>query len=115
MPLFNLSNSNNSFRAEVDKAYGYYTPISTDTITMPANQQRAVIDPAGTIAALTVTLPPSPVDGQIAGLACSQIVTVLTLNAPGGASVVAAVTSFAVDGNYRYLYRAATTSWYPAP
>jgi hypothetical protein len=60
-----------------------------------------------------VTLPPSPVDGQVAGIAFTQIVSALTVNAPGGATVSAAPTSAAVDTNYRFLYQASSTTWFP--
>jgi hypothetical protein len=101
-------------QAEVDKSYQIYTPATLATVTMSAGQQRAIINPAGTIAVLTVTLPPTPVDGQIAGISFTQIVSALTVNAPGGATVVAAPTSAAVDTTFRFLYQASSTSWFPA-
>lgn len=101
--------------AEVDASYSYNTPTTGATITTATGEQRTIIKPAGTIAALTVTTPPSPVDGQIWGAACSQIVTALTITGTAGATVVAPVSSFAVDGNFRMIYRAAITSWLPAP
>lgn len=100
--------------AEIDTSYVYVAPTTGQTVTMAAGQGRAVINPAATLAALTITLPPSPVNGQIAGAACSQIVTALTVNAPGGATVVGGMTSFAVGGAFNMLYRATNTTWYPA-
>jgi hypothetical protein len=99
--------------AEIDKTYQIYTPLTGATVTMGAGQSRAIINPAGLIAALTVTLPPSPVDGQVAGFSFTQAVTVLTVNAPGGASVVASPTSAAIDTNLRFLYQASSTNWFP--
>jgi len=100
--------------AEIDKTYQIYTPATLATVTMSAGQSRAILNPAGTIAVLTVTLPPTPVDGQIAGIAFTQIVSALTVNAPGGATVAAAPTSAAVDTNFRFLYQASSTTWFPA-
>jgi hypothetical protein len=102
-------------KADVDLSYVVYAPVTGATITMGAGQQRAIINPAGTIAALTVSLPPTPTDGQIAGISSTQIVTVLTVQGgTGGATVTAAPTSFAVDGNYRFIYNASGTTWFPA-
>ena len=101
--------------AEVDLSYSYNTPVTGATITTVTGEQRTIVNPAGTIAALTITTPPSPVEGQIWGAASTQIVTVLTITGTAGATVVAPFTSFAVDGNFRVIYRAAITSWLPAP
>ena len=101
--------------AEVDKTYQIYTPLTGTTITMAAGQSRAIVNPAGLIAALTITLPPSPVDGQVTGFSFTQAVTVLTVNAPAGATVVAPLTSAAIDTTQRFLYQASSTSWFPAP
>ena len=98
----------------IDKSYNIATPATLATVTMSANQQRQVINPAGTIAVLTVTLPPTPTDGQIAGISFTQIVSALTVNAPAGATVVQAPTSAAVDTNFRFIYQASSTSWFPA-
>ena len=99
--------------AEIDKTYQIYTPLTGATITMNAGQSRAIINPAGLIAALTITLPSSPVDGQVTGFSFTQAVTVLTVNAPGGATVVASPTSAAIDTSLRFLYQASSTSWFP--
>ena len=100
--------------AEIDKTYQIYTPLTLATVTMSAGQSRAIINPAGTIAVLTVTLPSSPVDGQVAGISFTQIVTALTINAPGGATVVGPPTSAAVNNAFRFIYQASSTSWFPA-
>ena len=98
----------------IDKSYNIATPATLATVTMSANQQRQIINPAGTIAVLTVTLPSSPTDGQIAGISFTQVVSALTVNAPGGTTVVQAPTSAAVDTNFRFIYQASSTSWFPA-
>ena len=99
--------------AEIDKTYTIVVPVTGDTKTMAAGQSRIIFNPAGTLALLTVTLPPSPVDGQVAGMSFTQIITGLTINAPGGATVVAPPTTAAVDSNFRFLYQASSTSWFP--
>ncbi len=99
--------------AEIDKTYTIVVPVTGDTKTMAAGQSRIIFNPAGTLALLTVTLPSSPVDGQVTGMSFTQIITGLTVNAPGGATVVAPPTTAAVDSNFRFLYQASSTSWFP--
>lgn len=101
--------------AEVDTSYTYNQPATGATITTATGEQRTIIDPAGTIAALTLTTPPSPVNGQIWGFASTQIVTTLTITGTAGATVNAPPASMAVDSNYRMIYRATGTTWHPAP
>ncbi len=98
----------------IDKSYNIATPATLATVVMSANQQRQIINPAGTIAVLTVTLPSSPVDGQIAGISFTQIVSAVTINAPGGATVVGPPTSAAVNSEFQFIYQASSTSWFPA-
>lgn len=101
-------------KAEVDASYGYFTPSSGGTVTMTAGMGRAIINPSATLTSLTITVPPTPVDGQIARGATSQAVTVVTMNTSDGATIVAGLSSLAVDGTFAFLYRSATTSWYPS-
>lgn len=101
--------------AEVDLSYVYATPASTATVSMVDGQQRAILNSTGTIVNLTINLPPTPVDGQIAGAATTTAVTTLTVASTGSAAVVGAPTTLTAAGNFRVLYRAASTSWYPAP
>lgn len=99
--------------AEIDTTYQIYVPVTGGTVTMSAGQSRAIINPLAGLALLTVTLPPTPVNGQVTGFSFTQIITGLTVNAPGGATVVAPPTTAAVDSNFRFLYQASSTSWFP--
>jgi hypothetical protein len=87
-------------------------PTTGATITMATGERRRVIDPAGTIAALTVVLPASPADGAVAEIMTSQIITALTVNAPGGATTNGGALTPAADSGASWLYRAANTTWY---
>lgn len=71
------------------------------------------INPAGTIAALTITLPASTllIDGQTLYINSSQIVTTLTLTAGSGTTLGTATTSLAVNTPIRYVYMKATAVW----
>jgi hypothetical protein len=98
----------------IDTSFVIAVPVTLGTVVMTTGTQRLIINPAGTLAVLTVTLPSSPVNGQIAGVSFTQAITALTFNAPGGATVVAAPTSAATDTTFRFIYQASSTSWFPA-
>lgn len=98
----------------IDTSFTISVPTTGNTVVLTTGAQRTIINPAGTLALLTVTLPATPVNGQLVGFSFTQIITGLTINAPGGATVVAPPTSAAVDSNFRFLYQASSTSWFPA-
>ena len=100
-------------KAEVDTAYVISVPVTGNTVTMSAGESRAIMNPAGTIAVLTITLPSSPVDGQIAHISSTQIITALTVNAPGGATVMSPPTTLGVNSEYSFLYQVSSTTWFP--
>lgn len=91
----------------------YSTPTTGSTVTMAANQPRAILNPAGTLATLTVSLPPTPVDNQTARVSSTQVITSLTVSAPGGASVLALPSDLVTGQSFEAIYRAADTTWYP--
>lgn len=72
------------------------------------------LDPAGTLATGTITMPASPLDGQIATISSTQTVTALTLSPNTGQSIKAAAMTILAGQTLRYRYRASNTTWYPA-
>ncbi|VWD09242.1 gp48 [Burkholderia lata] len=99
---------------QVDKAYAYSRPSSGATVTIASGTQTALIDPAATLAALTITLPScsSSYDGSIARFSSTQAITALTLGAASG-TVAAPATALAAGAGHGYLCRGANTTWYP--
>lgn len=75
-------------------------PLTGATIAVDAQTRQLIVNPAGTIAALTVNLPAAssttPYDGQRIGLCGTQIVTALTMGAGTGNSFGSTVTSQAM-------------------
>lgn len=86
------------------------TPLTGATITMTASQLN--VKPAGTIAALTVNLPPDPFDGEEVGVNTTQIVTALTVASTVGHTIANAPTAGTAGGFFRMKYRLADTTWY---
>jgi hypothetical protein len=88
-------------------------PLTGTSLALPANTGKLLINPAGTIAAYTVTLPAAAnlFDGQTLYINSSQVVTALTLTAGSGTTIGTATTALAVNTPIRYTYMAATTTW----
>ena len=88
----------------------YAAPETGATVTVNnTGHVRLILNPAGSLLALTVTLPGSPSDGDMIELGCSQVVTTLTMN---GGTIVGGLTSFAVGGFASYAYSSTGASWF---
>lgn len=89
----------------------YATPISTDTVTVAAGTTNLILEPAGTIAVLTVNLPAVPTTGAgtVITISSTQIVGTLTLGA-GASSILGSLAAFIANGFASYIYRSGF--WY---
>lgn len=87
-------------------------PVTTDVVTPPAGTEVALISPAGTIAAMTLNMPASPVDGQPFECAFDQVITALTMAAPASATLKGALTAATAKGFAKWRYSKAATTWY---
>lgn len=91
-------------------------PLTATTVTLGTGIAKLVLNPAATIAALTVTLPPATalIDGQTLVIASSQTVTALTVTAGTGTTVVPTITTVTSAAPVRLIYNATTLSWVTA-
>jgi hypothetical protein len=75
--------------------FDFYVPLTGFSITMQT--AKLVLNPAGTLATGTVTLPLNPPDGAVAEISSTQIISALTVSANTGDLIVngvlAAVTA----------------------
>lgn len=100
--------------------YQYAAPLTGASLTLTAQQRRLILEPAGTIAALTVVWPAATglIDNQLMGLCSTQIVTALTLTAGSGTTILNGPTALAIPPAtgagtcYEWVYRVTNTSWY---
>lgn len=93
--------------------YDYTAPTTGTTYTPAAGKCFTVIEPAGTIATLTVNMPASPVSGQIYGFVCMQAVTTLTVSANGNVFRGGTTpTSCSIGQTFQYIFHV-NTVWYP--
>lgn len=108
--LTSNGNSYPTWQAAGKDPIAYFTPVTTNTITLTNNAYN-IVDPAGTIALLTINLPSSPSDGDFVEIKFTQIITAITFTngTLGGAETL---TAAAVNDYRKYVYRAASSKWY---
>ena len=94
------------------QSYDYQVLTTGFTYTFAAGTQVLVINPAGTLATGTITMPASPADGMTITFSSSQQITALTM-AGNGASINNAVTLLPAKTSVTYVYRATGTTWWP--
>ena len=94
------------------QAYDYQVLTTGFTYTFAAGTQVLVINPAGTLATGTVTMPSAPSDGMTITVESTQQVTALTMSGNGNTLVGSAV-QLIPNQPLSWVYRAANTTWYP--
>ena len=94
-----------------------YVPASGFNITVPtpvSEQQWMLLQPAGTLATGTITLPLNTgvADGTTVIISSTQEITSLTIAINGAAAIYGAVTSLAAGSATEIRYYQPTNSWY---
>lgn len=87
-----------------------FTPVTTNTITLSDNSFNA-INPAGTIAVLTVNFPNSPADGDFVEVKFTQQVTTVTYVAGTGGATINSQVNGTVGAYYKWVYDSGTNTW----
>lgn len=98
-------------------ATNLYTPSTGFNITVPtpvSEQQWMIIQPAGTLAAGTITLPLNTgvPDGTQVLVTTTQIITSFTLALNGAANAYGAPTTLAANSFFTMRFNQSTNSWY---
>lgn len=88
----------------------YVAPTTGNTVTATAQVANLVCNPAGTLLALTITFPSSPINGQPFGIAISQIITTLTLNGSGTDVIDGTITTSSINSNGSWVYVSAAVN-----
>lgn len=96
-------------------------PLTTNSITVPTGTAKLVLNPAATIAALTVLLPaPSTTingnvyslnDGQEFFIYSSQTVTALTVTPFSGTTLTPTITTVTAAAPVKLIYNKAALAW----
>jgi hypothetical protein len=85
-----------------------FTPTTGNTIALNNNQEN-IINPAGTLSTLTMTLPSTPANNDIIYLTFTQAITTITYS---GGTVAGGRTSAAIGNQWHLTYDSGTSTWY---
>ena len=89
----------------------YIVPVTTNTVTATAGVERLVCNPAGTLGALTVIFPASPVNGQTFDISISQVISLFTIS--GGTNTIDGVFfTSATNSSGGWVYVSSVTTWF---
>ena len=115
--LTNLMNwlESQQIATQDNKVTQYAAPLAASTTQVRDDQSSVwlILTPAGTIDSATLKLPlvSNCIDRQELLVNCTQIVTVLTIDA-NGSSVIGAPTALAANGFFRLRWDAVLKTWY---
>jgi len=87
-------------------------PLTGFSITILTGTKDLVLNPAGTLALGTVTLPALPNDGDVVNVSSTQTITGLTVSPSAGQTVLNAPTTLSAGTGFGYIYSASSTTWY---
>ena len=95
-----------------EPGYAYASPSTGFSLAPTVDQTGIIIDPSGTLASGTITMPANPKDGQIETFSTSQTITSLTVLPYSGQSTTCSPTTLAAGESFSCIYRAANLTWY---
>lgn len=108
----NFGDAGNAKRDLLNGIHNYvhsiFTPTTGGTVNLTANNYN-IINPAGTIATLTVNLPSSPVNNDLVYIKYTQSVTAVTY---ANGTVVDGITAPTAGGLVTLVYDQSSNSWY---
>jgi hypothetical protein len=98
-------------RAALELTVSHQTPSSGDALTATEGLGCYELEPAGTIATLTIVTPPNAVDRQIFEITTTAAVTALTVSAASGQSVLGGSLLMSAHSGISYRFREADSTW----
>ena len=90
----------------------YITPTTGFSLVVSNTTTYLIMEPAGTIATGTITMPAAPVNGQIIRFATTKQITSITHNPNTGQTLNGPVTTMDQNTNAGWIYKTSTSSWY---
>jgi hypothetical protein len=92
--------------------YDYQVPTTGFSYTFAAGTTVLVMNPAGTLATGTITMPSAPADGMTISFSSTQVITTLTVAGNTGQSIVGNPITLNAGGAATLVYRLSNTTWY---
>ena len=93
---------------KIHYAHNIFTPTVGQTVAL-INNQYNIINPAGTLASLTVNLPSTPTNNDVVYIKYTQAITLVTY---GNGTVSDALTTPSIGSLVTLVYDSGTTTWY---
>jgi hypothetical protein len=90
----------------------YVTAANASSITLLSNVGAAIIDPNGTIASYTITMPTTPSNGQLIRLTFGNTISNLTHTVTGGQSLLGALTTAGNTLGGSWIYYTTKSTWF---
>ncbi len=90
----------------------FQSPLSGFSIAIVDTCGALLLNPAGALAAGSITMPAHPKDGQICRIASSQAVSALTLAPASGQSLSGGMTAFSTGSFVEYLFVSSANTWF---
>jgi hypothetical protein len=95
------------------QAYDYQVLTTGFSYTFAAGTQTLVINPAGTLATGTITMPASPADGMVINIESTQQITAVTVQGNTGQTITGAPVQLIPNQPLSFMYNLANTKWQP--
>ena len=109
----NSSKTLTTYGAKVDAGYQYGANVTGFSTTIANTVSRLIIDPAGTLANGTVTLPSANVDATVITISSTQTITAFQVLPNTGTTLVPSANITLTGGtSATYFYHASETKWY---
>lgn len=87
----------------------YTTPTTGSTINVTAARfVILIINPAGSLLALTIAFAGSPLNGDTLQMGSTQAVTTVTMS---GGTIIGGLTSFVIGSSATYRYNSTASEW----
>ena len=96
----------------LDSSLAYTAPSSGFSLTIALATWHQIIDPSGTLATGTITMPLALHNGHMVVIISSQTITALTISTQGGQGSAAAPTTIIAGGRIEAIYRLSNNTWY---
>ena len=95
-------------------SYGiqYITAINSSSETIYSNVGAAIIDSSGTIGNYTLTMPTTPMNGQIIRILFGNTITTLTHTSTGGQTLKSPLTTGSNSAGGQWMYYSTNSTWY---
>jgi hypothetical protein len=102
----------NTVQAQLFPVRSLQTPVTGFSIATTVGVTLLVLNPAGTLASGSITLPQGPADNQPFMIMTRQTITALTVNTADTSTLSAAPTTLAANTSVKWRFMASLNTWF---